>query len=77
MAAASAPVGYWVGTPRRVEGELCPSCFLPSLVQVPYYQYLGEAGSLGDMLISGIGELEVKRRYICHAGCGWERTDEL
>jgi hypothetical protein len=76
MAIAEVPVRYWVGTPTRVKDELCPSCFLPSLIQVPYYQFVGNA-DLSELLLDGSDRLEVRRRFICHAGCGWERTDSL
>lgn len=71
MATASLPVSYWIGEPRRVEDELCPECFLPSLIWVPYYTFFGD-----DMMRENSG-LECFKRTVCHAGCGWGKVESI
>lgn len=64
---------YWVGEPERVD-ELCPKCFLPSLIQVPYYM-VPVAQTVGDALLEQSPSLIVRRRESCrNDGCDYEKT---
>lgn len=58
-----AVVSNWVGEVVRAEGELCPQCFIPDLVWLPYYTHSGpnavDAGTT----------LRAFKRVMCRA-CG-------
>lgn len=62
---------FWVGVPERVENELCPRCMVSSLVQVPYYMFLGS----GEFdLFRDSKMLNVYRRFRCNNGCGFQEN---